>query len=621
MERFCLRMLLHYVRGATSFEDLRTVNSIVCETFQEAASALGLLAEDTEWDRCLEEAASSAMPSQMRQTFAFICIFCNPTSASDLWEKYKESMSEDYSTVHTESTAQNLALHDIEVLLKSHGLNCRSFNLPVPEPVQQLQTQEFQSAQEAYVAVEKIATLNLLQRAAFDEIRKALENDSLSINCFYLDGPGGCGKTYLYNVLMNFVRGQSQKVLAFATTGIAATLLQGGRTVHSGFKLPVPILDTSTSAIRMNSTEAESLREAKLIIIDEATMMSCHALRCIDALLREVMLQDIPFGGKVILLGGDFRQTLPVVVRGSRTQIIETCLKSSPLWQHFVQLRLSENMRSKGQNLFNQWQLDVGEGKTPRIHHSFEDLVQIPISILCKDSIIMSVYGNNINSTDDDQLAQKVILTSKNRDALTLNNQIINLLSGQARTYFSADSVVSDDHENTINFSPEFLHSQTPSGMPPHKLTLKIGTIIMLLRNMNPKKGLCNGTRLIVHSLHDHFIDAKILTGTHKNDRVYIPRIDLAPSENALPFVLKRRQFPVIISFAMTINRSQGQTFSRVGLYLEEPVFSHGQLYVAFSRCKNEENLKVYVKNTHQQGELFNDGRIFTRNVVYPEVL
>ncbi|XP_065320848.1 ATP-dependent DNA helicase PIF1-like [Gordionus sp. m RMFG-2023] len=127
-----------------------------------------------------------------------------------------------------------------------------------------------------------------------------------------------------------------------------------------------------------------------------------------------------------------------------------------------------------------------------------------------------------------------------------------------------------------MNFPIEFLHSQTPSGMPPHKLTLKVGTIVMLLRNLSPKKGLCNGTRLIIRHLHINFIDAEVLTGTTKRYRVFFPRIDLAPSDSQLPFTLKRRQFPIIPAFVITINKSQGQTFDHVGLFLPEPVFAHG---------------------------------------------
>ncbi|XP_065321043.1 uncharacterized protein LOC135928506 [Gordionus sp. m RMFG-2023] len=127
---------------------------------------------------------------------------------------------------------------------------------------------------------------------------------------------------------MCYIRGRNQIVLPFATTGMAAILLKGGRTIHSGFKLPIPIVDNSVSRMSLHSPDATVIKRSKLIIIDEATMMTKYALRCIDRLLKDIMQTQFPFGGKVILLGGDFRQTLPVIPNSSKADIIESCLKS-----------------------------------------------------------------------------------------------------------------------------------------------------------------------------------------------------------------------------------------------------------------------------------------------------
>ncbi|GBM93424.1 hypothetical protein AVEN_268464-1 [Araneus ventricosus] len=124
----------------------------------------------------------------------------------------------------------------------------------------------------------------------------------------FLDGPGGSGKPFLYSTLLSFIRGKGGRIaLPFATTGIAAALMKGGRTAHSGFKLPVPLLDTSVSSMRPTSPEADKLRQAVLIIIDEITMLTKDGLRCIDSLLRHLLNNDKPLGGKVIIIGGDFR--------------------------------------------------------------------------------------------------------------------------------------------------------------------------------------------------------------------------------------------------------------------------------------------------------------------------
>ena len=117
----------------------------------------------------------------------------------------------------------------------------------------------------------------------------------------------------VYNTLISYFRGQRELVAPSAWTGIAATLLKGGRTVHSLFKLPLPILDTSTCNIKPTSSHADFLSSISMFIVDEASMVPSHALIAIDRCQRDITLNDVTFGGKIFLLGGDFRQVLPVV--------------------------------------------------------------------------------------------------------------------------------------------------------------------------------------------------------------------------------------------------------------------------------------------------------------------
>ena len=149
--------------------------------------------------------------------------------------------------------------------------------------------------------------------------------------------------------------------------------------------------------------------------------------------------------------------------------------------------------------------------------------------------------------------------------------------------YHSFDSAADDPH----NYYPsEFLNTLTPNGLPPHVLKLKVGCPIILLRNIDPANGLYDGTRLVVRGFQINTIDAKIVLGQYAGKRVFLPWIPLCSSDDEMfPFQFKRKQFPIRLTFAMTVNMSCGQTIPNVGVYLPNSVFSHGQLYVAMLRA------------------------------------
>ena len=150
---------------------------------------------------------------------------------------------------------------------------------------------------------------------------------------------------------------------------------------------------------------------------------------------------------------------------------------------------------------------------------------------------------------------------------------------------------------------------------------MKVNCIVILIRNLNTSHGLVNGTRMRIKVMHRNTIDCEILTGHSRGKRILIPRIHMTSTGNSLPFSFQRTQFPIIIAFAMTINKSQGQTFRRVGVFLKRPIFTHGQLYVASSRVTSFECLKYYIMEHRGQGQLANDDRIFTKNIVFREIL
>jgi len=186
-----------------------------------------------------------------------------------------------------------------------------------------------------------------------------------------------------------------------------------------------------------------------------------------------------------------------------------------------------------------------------------------------------------------------------------INNIILKKVNGNSRDYLSIDTVLSTD--DAIPYPQEFLNDLNPSGFSPHKLKLKIGSTIMLLRNLQPPN-LCNGTRLQIRAMRDNIIEAIILAGPANGKIAFIPRISMIPTD--LPFQFKRLLFSITVFFAITINKSQGQTFQHVKVDLRTETFSHGQLYVGFSRTGNPNNQIILIPTGDK-----------TRNITYSEVL
>ncbi|KAL0320144.1 UNVERIFIED_CONTAM: hypothetical protein Sradi_5275900 [Sesamum radiatum] len=233
---------------------------------------------------------------------------------------------------------------------------------------------------------------------------------------------------------------------------------------------------------------------------DEAPMENRKAFETVDRTFRDMLGVDLPFGGKVMILGGDFHQVLPVVINGTKSQIIKASILEPSLWSSVKVLNLSENMRAQHDPHFSDFLLRVGNGDEPTIEN---DMIRIP------DSMAMHWEGENsiyelINAIfpdlsshmyDTDYMKNRAIITHLNEDVNKLNEKAINAFPGEEMTYYSFDSVP-DDTRNL--YLPEFLNSISLGNFPPHKLVLKKGSPIMLLRNIDPKIDLCNRTDLYV---------------------------------------------------------------------------------------------------------------------------
>ncbi|XP_057294730.1 uncharacterized protein LOC130623277 [Hydractinia symbiolongicarpus] len=531
-ELFYLRMLLLHTRGVTSYEDLRTVDGNVAETFRETCLLRGLLQDDTKWNNTLQEAVNFQMPRQLRQLFAIILIHCEPSDPFTLWTRYRGSMCEDYLHQMNEDQAEYRVLQDIHSVLRQFGKSLTDFNLPSLDEIPPAKNIDI--AMEAERASQLRAQLTEEQTALADAVIEAVvnvANNTVQNNRLFYLGAVGSGKTFTYNYLISELLGRGFQVGTAAFTGIAATLLKKGTTIHKLFRLPVPILENSTCSITPVSVYAAELRQKNLFLLDESSMIPKHAFHAIDRLLKDICNSELPFGGEVVLLGGDFSQLLPVVRKGKPTEIVDMCLKRSPLWHLVTEFRLTRNMRTRpGEQEFAAWLLQLGKGVLPVWEQPpFQGAIEVPPNcVLQQNQCIVDILFRDFHP---ENMASSVILTPTNDDSLPINGQVLALLPDEEKNYFSADDVVCDDEKERNQYPVEFLNSITPSGMPPHCLKLKSGAIVMLLRNININKGLCNGTRLIVRRLHDNCVDAEVLTGNAIGDRVLIPRLQLAPSD------------------------------------------------------------------------------------------
>ena len=189
------------------------------------------------------------------------------------------------------------------------------------------------------------------------------------------------------------------------------------------------------------------------------------------------------------------------------------------------------------------------------------------------------------------------------------------------KTFKSIDTVDNDDQR--LDYPVEFLNMLNPSGIAEHELHLKVGAPVILLRNFNVKAGHCNGTRYIIKEIGKHRLELEKLGASEddENATLQLPRIPMGYNPTDMPMSMTRLQFPIKLAFAVTFHRAQGQSVEHCGILLPKDVWTHGQIYVAFSRCGNPRN--VYVWAEQEQFKKMKLGRMMRvmKNVVYPEVL
>ncbi|WVZ75909.1 hypothetical protein U9M48_023928 [Paspalum notatum var. saurae] len=265
-------------------------------------------------------------------------------------------MSEDYYRTRLSVQAvQNMVLIDIRDMLQSMGKDIKSYPLPeIDEERDSSHGVDREIYEESIIEVDP-------DHEALATLLNAEQSGERGV--FFVDGPGGMGKTFLYKALLATVRGMGNIAVATAISGVATSIMPGGWTAHSRFKIPLTIYDGVSCSFTKQSGTTKLLKEASLIIWDEATMTRRQAVEALDNSMRDILnAPDRPFGGKTVVFGGDFRQVLPVIRKGSRAQIVDTSLRRSYLWESMRHLKLVRNMRAQSDPWFAEYLLRVGNG-------------------------------------------------------------------------------------------------------------------------------------------------------------------------------------------------------------------------------------------------------------------
>ncbi|XP_024010446.1 uncharacterized protein LOC112085463 [Eutrema salsugineum] len=411
-DTYHLRILLNIVKGPESFDDLKMVNGVIYSSFREACFALGLLDDDKEYIEGIKEASFWGTGKFLRKLFAIMLLSSSVAVPINVWNATWQILTEDFSyhkrreendpgLVLTEAQYKNLGLLDIEKYMRRNGRSLSNYKgeMPVPDDIGKYKKsnhlirdeKSYDRAKLANDHVKLFSTITKEQKDIYNEIMDAVTR----------------GKTYLWRLLGAALRSQGKIVLNVASSAIAALLLEGGRTAHSRFGIPMVMNEYTFCNVSSGSHQAELIEAADLFIWDEAPKMSKHCFETLDQTMRDILKCDKVFGGKVIVLGGDFRQILPVIVGGNSSETILATVNSSHIWSDCKVLQLKTNMRLlRGDNDFNnqeieefvKWILDIGDGKL-NIHDTIEDELEIPADLLISGEgdpvkrIVSKIYG------------------------------------------------------------------------------------------------------------------------------------------------------------------------------------------------------------------------------------
>ena len=419
----------------------------------------------------------------------------------------------------------------------------------------------------------------------------AIINGMVEKKLWYINGCAGSGKTHTLTALTRRLSHIGIRTICSAFTGVAASLLPGGLTCHRLFGLPVEEeSEAKVSKIAPASLAAQIITHAQCFIIDEISMLSRESLDIIDLTIRTLTNTDAPFGGKMVILSGDFRQLAPIVkaTRSSRS-IIDASIASSQTFRQFTTLTLDKAHRFESDS-WADFLLRIATGTgTP-----------IPEIDGATSFTIPPEHGvHMISSTEDisSLLDIKFPLPTPLQVVASTHAQVAYYNNNRLMAHFADET---SDYSAHYTFPPgiglraEDVRMCDINNSAPHKLTVAIGAPVMIIRNILVSQGIVNGALATVtgHSPNAITIRLHSTNKTHVLPRICFP-IRISSKKEAT-----RLQFPVVLAFSATVNKMQGKTTTQIMIDMTQPTFQHGQTYVALSRNRSPQNIYI-IYDTH----------------------
>ena len=536
-----------------------------------------------------------------------------------------------------------------------------------------------------YEEVVRLIGKNTEQYHVFSTILQALLHPNTQTTCFHINGPAGCGKTFVCTALLLHERLLNHIGLACATTGVASINYILGFTGHSLYGFPIERDDTILSGPKIESKymqvlidgktnrRLELIRAATLLIWDEISMLRRDLLEALDRLLQTLMGNTLPFGGKIIITLGDFRQLPPVdsenpsrcldpEMTAYATSTFQSSVLSSPLWRYFTQFTLIVNERARNDSDFHRTTLHIGNGVVkelevvnldPRIrqftsvsdslHWLYETDVTYPYApVDIHHRALLCVYNTDVDIINSCVMAQlstagstfvmcRSIDSYHSQPELEIHDVPLQLPEEEAavhqsekllrdteiehaereHTYdaqfpnafddtgFSNETCFNEFRKTNLDLCVEYLNSLSFPNAPPHKLSLSVGMMVLIIRNLDPLQKLMNGVRVVIRHIGVRVLGVTRITDLHLQEPpiFLLPRISFVCSYGARNAKnVTRRQFPVRPCAAMTVHKSQAATMDRVVIDLRGDVFEHGQLYVAISRVRSANDVAVLLR-------------------------